>query len=64
MKNFLSMLFQFEIAYRFPPTNQYIFVNGKLTQDSWTMKDLHVGPHSLFVLFVLGHAKQFQSKVC
>lgn len=49
--------FQFEISQGFAPTNQYFFVNGHLAHDNSTMKDLNVGPGSLFVLYFLKHSK-------
>ncbi|CAF4607069.1 unnamed protein product [Rotaria sp. Silwood1] len=51
----------FESAYQYPPSNQYFFVNGYLAHDNLTMKDLNVGPNSLFVLFVLTHPKIFRN---
>ncbi|CAF2175256.1 unnamed protein product [Rotaria magnacalcarata] len=49
----------FEFAYQYPPSNQYFFVNGCLAHDDSTMKDLNVGPNSLFILFVLSYARTF-----
>ncbi|CAF3410225.1 unnamed protein product [Rotaria sp. Silwood1] len=51
----------FELAYHYSPFNQYFFVNGNLVHDNSTMKDLHVGPNSLFVLFLLEHAKKYKN---
>ncbi|CAF1305406.1 unnamed protein product [Rotaria magnacalcarata] len=49
----------FEFAYQYPPSNQYLFVNGCLAHDDSTMKDLNVGPNSLFILFVLSYPRTF-----
>ena len=39
-----------------------MFVNGHLAHDNSTMKDLRAGPNSLFVLFLLTHAKKFRNE--
>ncbi|CAF4526935.1 unnamed protein product, partial [Rotaria socialis] len=49
----------FEFAYQYPPNNQYFFVNGCLAHDDSTMKDLNVGPNSLFILFFLSYPRTF-----
>jgi len=38
-------------------------VNGNLVDDNSTMRDLNVGPGSLFVLFLIAYPKQFTSTV-
>ncbi|CAF4175632.1 unnamed protein product, partial [Rotaria magnacalcarata] len=53
----------FEFAYQYPPSNQYLFVNGCLAHDDSTMKDLNVGPNSLFILFVLSYPRTFNRTV-
>ncbi|CAF3204564.1 unnamed protein product, partial [Rotaria sp. Silwood2] len=51
----------FELAYHYSAFNQYFFVNGNLVHDNSTMRDLKVGPNSLFVLFLLEHSKKFKN---
>ncbi|CAF0937093.1 unnamed protein product [Rotaria sordida] len=53
----------FELTYHYSPFNQYFFVNGNLVHDNSTMRDLQVGPNSLFVLFLLEHSKKFKNNV-
>ncbi|CAF4429844.1 unnamed protein product [Rotaria socialis] len=48
----------FELLYHYSPSNQYFFVNGLLADDNSTMKELQVGPKSLFVLFLLENSKK------